>query len=752
MPNYTQNCNLILPKKTENYNVEVANANNQIIDTELANKVEKRVGKDLSTNDFTDGYKNKIDRILEIAKGDSAYQVAVNNGYDGTEQEWLNSIKGEKGDTGDVSITQLNKIIKIMQQLETPTPVIGENLTLNDSKAGKFKSFEIEGNSEQDARSGKNKIDNSKAQLKTSNGLTLSLNETGHLVLNGTSTAVSNFYFTNLSETLKAGAYTLSSSLDLTGKGFYRLIDNNNTNIIQNVLNTNMGINLSEDTVLDTILIQINANVTFNNSIIDLQLESGITKTSFEAYGVSPSTKYPSEIKSCGDNINLFDKDNANIITAFFDESKTTITTSTQSRCIYIPIIGGEDYSVSKLAGVRFNIGTTATVPAVGTALIDNANNMTATNTQKQDTKLSIKTSKNTKYLIVWFYTKDADTKTEQEILNSIKIEKGKVATPYSKYGQGNMNATVSNKNVYNKLKYSLTFNRYIGPTGGISISGSGNYYCTEEYIPFKQFAGKSIITTAQDSTVAFYDKDKKTISITKPTKIAKPIPIDTSYIRFDAHKDYVSTLAIEIGETLEDYILHEEQALTIPTQKPFRSIGNIRDHFIKKGGKNYECHKIKRIIFDGTENFNIVNNETNWKQFRMYLSNLNLKSEKILSNYFNYSGLSETFAQKLEAVTFDTNKNVRFSFKSETMTLADFKAMLAQKHAEGHPVYIDYVLTEPELILCTDEQNAILDEIEDNAETYDDCTHIYSTDEVAPNFEVTYCKDINKIFNDITA
>lgn len=34
-------------------------------------------------------------------KGDSAYQVAVTNGFKGTEQEWLTSLKGSKGDRGD---------------------------------------------------------------------------------------------------------------------------------------------------------------------------------------------------------------------------------------------------------------------------------------------------------------------------------------------------------------------------------------------------------------------------------------------------------------------------------------------------------------------------------------------------------------------------------------------------------------------------------------------------------------------------
>lgn len=33
--------------------------------------------------------------------GDSAYQVAVNNGFEGTEQEWLESLKGEDGEDGE---------------------------------------------------------------------------------------------------------------------------------------------------------------------------------------------------------------------------------------------------------------------------------------------------------------------------------------------------------------------------------------------------------------------------------------------------------------------------------------------------------------------------------------------------------------------------------------------------------------------------------------------------------------------------
>ena len=43
----------------------------------------------------------KIASVHDGADGASAYEIAVENGYTGTEAEWLSSLKGEKGDTGE---------------------------------------------------------------------------------------------------------------------------------------------------------------------------------------------------------------------------------------------------------------------------------------------------------------------------------------------------------------------------------------------------------------------------------------------------------------------------------------------------------------------------------------------------------------------------------------------------------------------------------------------------------------------------
>lgn len=39
--------------------------------------------------------------LPEAIQGKSAYEIAVMNGFDGTEAEWLASLKGEKGDRGE---------------------------------------------------------------------------------------------------------------------------------------------------------------------------------------------------------------------------------------------------------------------------------------------------------------------------------------------------------------------------------------------------------------------------------------------------------------------------------------------------------------------------------------------------------------------------------------------------------------------------------------------------------------------------
>lgn len=50
--------------------------------------------------------KGKINKLTEL-HGYSAYEIAVINGFSGTEEEWLASLKGEKGE--DYVLTEADK-------------------------------------------------------------------------------------------------------------------------------------------------------------------------------------------------------------------------------------------------------------------------------------------------------------------------------------------------------------------------------------------------------------------------------------------------------------------------------------------------------------------------------------------------------------------------------------------------------------------------------------------------------------------
>lgn len=103
-------------------------------EAEIAQKVDKEIGKGLSSNDYTDTEKAKLASIpdnladgrspyvganghwfeyddtqaeyvdtgivAQGSNGESAYEIAVDNGFSGTESEWLASLKGADGQDG----------------------------------------------------------------------------------------------------------------------------------------------------------------------------------------------------------------------------------------------------------------------------------------------------------------------------------------------------------------------------------------------------------------------------------------------------------------------------------------------------------------------------------------------------------------------------------------------------------------------------------------------------------------------------
>ena len=219
-------------------------------------------------------------------------------------------------------------------------------------------------------------------------------------------------------------------------------------------------------------------------------------------------------------------------------------------------------------------------------------------------------------------------------------------------------------------------------------------------------------------------------------------------YLRYDIYENNTTAsfwnFQLEEGEPTT-YEPHKSQTYTIPTQKLFRKIDTYKDTFIKKDGKWYERHYIKRVILKGTENYNLGQNANSLIYFFTNSGFITAKEQNLLCNNLisTMSFWNETENKDLIAIRSQLDLfNIMLSDISIN-TVEKFKTWLIDQYNSGTPVYIDYVLAEPEDIECTAEQCEILDKIENEAKTYKNITHIYSTDNVSPILEGTYNKDI---------
>ena len=104
MAEYTTHYNLKKPAKNENYNIDVANENNDIIDEKLYGKVDKKAGKDLSTNDFTNEYKKKLDNLKNYDDSEVIKQIKSFNERAGKVEE---------------ANTEISKNVEVLQEEQT---------------------------------------------------------------------------------------------------------------------------------------------------------------------------------------------------------------------------------------------------------------------------------------------------------------------------------------------------------------------------------------------------------------------------------------------------------------------------------------------------------------------------------------------------------------------------------------------------------------------------------------------------------
>ena len=304
----------------------------------------------------------------------------------------------------------------------------GENIYITDVDSSQPADIIIKGNNYQETREGYNLLDFNVTQdgrVTVNNDGTITINGTG-----GFSIKFREFEFKKgatykTKATLVSGTYTSSDPNHIGIMTPY----GNNVWLANDIFNTYTFL---EDKVRSGMW--VGENCVFNNATFKIYSYEGTEDKEFEQYGASPSPDYPGEIETVGSNLNLINKENVTNI--YFNQ--TQIIIGATSKTIVEKCSPKTTYTISKMKSTKFRVCTTNVFPAANVTMSDYVYNDTGD-------KITIKTSDNANYICIYFYDSYSDKLTEQEILNTLKLEKGTVATPYSSYNQGSVEIKKSN-------------------------------------------------------------------------------------------------------------------------------------------------------------------------------------------------------------------------------------------------------------------------------------------------------------------
>lgn len=605
---------------------------------ELEQKQQKQEGKGLSTNDFTDELKEKLEGL---------------DNYDDTELEQGIADLQQEQETQNANIEQLqqeNTELKAKdKELELECERLredvnalpgvsdsSENITLNGTAEARFKKLGIGGNSWQEIREGYN--------------LVKGMASSGYSTISDdifTSTALNSGGFSNIiialknDITLNESTFYISADIKIVSGtcgsiNTVKLFDTNNreigtTSVVSQPMPSSISqryifkVDLEEEKIANKIYVQPYSTADCILEIKNVMVSK--ENKDYEQYGAMPSTEFPSKIQTVKDSVNI------------------TICNKN--------LLKNEATSQS-VNGIDFTINEDKSVKASGTA-----------------------TANAQLYLL------------------------------------GNASGT----NLVLTLKANKTYKNMSG-IGLVYRKTNGDY--------------GSIIN-----------------SIT-PTENLK---LGAVYIQINSgttvNNVYYPILTIdEAGR--EVYEEHKEQSFTIPVQQEMLE----EDKFEKINGVWKEKHNWLKIVLNGTENlFDTSTYSTahiKTVNFRIANKEVFNKGTDIKSNKFSKNiGL---WGEDIEGVNVAEPNNIDISInrdKIENLTsiVADNKIpiqnYLKKLHDEENPIVIYVKLAEPEYLDCAEEQTAVLEEIENTAKSYKETTHIFSTDEISPIFEVEARKDM---------
>lgn len=612
--------------------------------------------------------------------------------------------------------------------------------------------WKLKGGHKQETRSGKNKIPLSSA--KTINGVNLSVDEKGIYTLSGTATG-DCFFSIPLKSVLTADVSRTMSLQILNGTAsttgaFYLAFRIRNSNGVYGEAELKYKSGTSKYTTKTittecaTAEITVVSGTTLNNIKLALQLEDGTKATSIEQYGMMPSTDYPSEIRTVGSNVNLFDgtikASNQRISTA----GTGTYAAQGYSISDYIEILSDTDYIISTDESFY--------------CLYDKDKKFVSGNSFSNRKKCT--TNSNAKYIKFDFKTEEA---------NKIKLEKGSTATPWSAYGTGCVEKKVQNRNFLYYTAQNQTINDVeflINKDKSIKVKGTatatadfyliGNANTYEDIGVTGNFkiggcksnsSSKYMLYVVQkdiNNKLSYYQNVQESINI-----IIKKGDTFRVFIRVLSQITVNDTIFPTLQSSDDNnsiYVESKKQTIVMPVQQEMLQGDYIED---------VEHHEWGKIIITGEENWvaEAVGRFSIGKEIYISRPKIPLTNDDYVGNLCN------CYAEKTPTLTWNKKQGFCVTRSGDYMAIYDntyspnsdvngFKAWLKSKYDANDPVVIYYKLANAIDLELTEAQKAVR---EQKLHTYKNITNINLSDELA-SIDVTYKKDLDTILNNLQA
>lgn len=692
------------------------------------NKVDKVDGKGLSTNDYTNEDKAKLDSL---------------ENYDDTE------IKQDIEDIQANDAKQDELIQKLKDNSINVTTDEATSLQVQDASTLPAR-LEVRGNHSQETREGYNIWDYLNVVKASAGGLTIEKDyENGYIIVNGTPNEnyvyiSSSIFITDMLE--DGQRYTLWQEIyggEGTTDGIYlqvtRTADNETTVRYYSRNNSASFLVDKSNNASYSITLQtssVDGTGTLTNYRNRYMLYKGTDEKSYELPGAMPSLDYPSKVRAVGDNVNVLPNNavstshNGVNYTINEDGSIYAVGTATSNSQV---ILAGQMSSTEEIMklrkGVQYkNVGNVDII--YRDTNLDYA--------RLQEGKI-LTVDENVSVGCFYLQVNSGTTVDETYYPKLVEYYEG-MDESYSPYGQGSVEIKKINKNYYDVGK---SINDYFVTAG--SKGATITQYNASNYVECDIIEGIMNIETYNTSGwnwIAKWLKINKntnyTISLNKSTTSLTVLGFNSveTGITGDVIAELGSTnskttfnsgnyeyyavsfyppagleiaIQVEAGDLNTNFEEHQEQSYILDIQKPMLE----GDYFVKEADGWKEVHGFNKKIFDGTENIGLTNNQGS---FSFLVSDIPIDT--------NTAKIPQLFSNCYEACSWEdrngNNKPNTISYYHQTIgfdkgnltTVDEFKQLLSQKNAEGNSVYVYYPVATPTKLPCTEAQSNVLNQL----------------------------------------